>query len=124
MSKHEIVKRRQGGALAAKPDAEEAYYQRLERFRQAGIASTLALSHDIERREDGRYYLVKLSESKAVMGDDSEHKKSASSFQGGYSGSIGFDREPRRGKYNDEGRLTLTETVSVEVGEVAAFASM
>lgn len=123
--KHEIAKRTEGGALAAKLTDEEYYYQRVERFRQAGLASTLALSHDIEKRSDGRWHLVKLSDKDRVMADDeSEHNRSASGSQRGYSGAIGFDRAGKRGKYNDEGRLALSEVVSVDVGEVAAFASM
>lgn len=121
-----LVKRTAGGAIAKNLTDEEWYYERVEKMRRFRQDPALALSHDIIPKEGGGYMLVTLKESKRVMAerDDSGHNKSTSQFKGGYSGHIGFDRAPAKGKYNDESRLTLTETVSVEVGEITAFASM
>lgn len=122
--KHEIAKRTVGGALAETLSDEDYYYQRVERMRQFKKDDSLALSHDIIKREDGTYALVPLSEAKRVMSDkDGDHNRSVASSRG-FSGAIGFDRAPNRGKYNDEGRLALSECVTVDVGEISAFSTM
>lgn len=122
--KNALAKRTGGGSLAARPDPETWYYERVERMKKFRQDPNLALSHDIVPKEGGGYALVTLSEAQRVMsGDDGDHGKSAGQSRG-YSSAIGFDRSARRGRYNDESRLTLTEAISVETGEIQAFASM
>lgn len=112
-----------GTALGGRIDDVDFQFGLFDRFK---LARTLAETHRFVRNEgdEGHPYKLVKRERPVRIFDDGGGARAVAQMQRSYSDRVGVSRPARRGKYNDEERLALSEALSVEPKEVDAWASI
>lgn len=92
-------------------------------FRKFDLSTTMAETHQFVPTDDEKHPWKLVKRDNPISNfDNGDHVQAVSQVQKTYAEKIGLNRS--RGKYNDESRLLLGEAQSVEVGEIAAWATI
>lgn len=123
--KSEIVKRDDNQSSLAKKSGYEYIMEQMDLMKtKFGLSPTMVETHLIVRDMDSGHLILRKRENPIAVFDldVAERKAVIVGMSKTYSERTGLDA--KNGKYNDEHRLLPSEVLSIDIGEIEAWANI